>query len=223
MLTPARIARLAQTQDWQTLLREVLANGRPLPKAASERLAEPSCVKAAAASLGLCRVLELTRTGSRTARSDRSPTQPGAIRPLVDAILESSCSSDPVARAFALAALAAIDPHNPSNPEERAGLGDVSGGAGGTGGAGGDAGERGALSGEGSPLDALLIVWALGGVFVCSPSTLAERSDLRGLYDSAAHDLRTLDQRTSLASDLRAMLALASVALRRTVALRHAA
>lgn len=217
MLTPARIARLAQTQDWQTLLREVLANGRPLPKAAAERLAEPSCVKAAAASLGLCRVLELTRTGSRIARSDRSPNQAGAIRPLVDAIQESARSSDPVARAFAHAALAAINPHSASVPEERAGSGDASEGA------GGDAGERGALSGEGSPLDALLIVWALGGVFVCSPSTLAERSDLRGLYDSAARESRTIDQRAPLASDLRSMLALASVALRRTVALRHAA
>jgi hypothetical protein len=212
MLTPARIARLAQTQDWQTLLREVLANGRPLPTAAAERLAEPSCVKAAAASLGLCRVLELTRTGARVPTgSDRSPTQAGAIRPLVDAIRESSRSSDPVARAFALAALAAI---NPPVPEERAGVGDFPGQRGGKGGA---------LSGEGSPLDALLIVWALGGVFVCSPSTLAERSDLRGLYDAAARDLRSLDHRTALASDLRSMLALASIALRRSVALRHAA
>lgn len=218
MLTPARIARLAQTQEWQTLLREVLANGRPLPKAAAERLAQPSCVKAAGASLGLCRALELTRTGSRACLSDRCPTQAGAIRPLVDAIRESARSNDHVARAFALAALAAI---NPPIPEERAGVGDASGGSAER--FGGRGGEGGALSGEGSPLDALLIVWALGGVFVCSPSTLAERSDLRALYDAAARDLRSLDQRTPLASDLRAMLALASIALRRSVALRHAA
>lgn len=210
MLTPARIARLAQTQEWQTLLREVLANGRPLPKAAAERLERPSCVRAAAAALGLCRTIELTRGVAR--RPDRSPARVDAARPLLDALRESARSSDPVARAFALAGLAAVG----HTEEERSG----------------------ALGGEGSPLDALLAVWAFGGVFagcVRAPAALSERPDpaapdpvpdhdaLAHAFERAARAVRAMDQRSPLAADLRAMLALASIALRRAAVTRRAA
>jgi hypothetical protein len=207
MLTPARINRLAQANDWHGLLREVLANGRPLPKAAAQRLERPSCVKAAAACLGLCRSLELTRRPVRSPASGVGKVSE-SVRPLLEALRESRGSQDPVARVFCSAALAAI---GEPQPEER------------TGGAGGIGGERGALSAEGSPLDALLTVWALGGIFVSAPNALAERSDPGALFEAAAREVHAMDQRSPLAADLRAMLALASIAVRRSTATRHAA
>ncbi len=199
MLTPARIARLAQANDWQALLREVLANGRPLPKAAAERLSQPLCVKAAAACLGLCRTLELTRRPVRSPAAGVGKVSE-SVRPLVEALRESLGSSDPVARVFAQAGLAGIN-----EPFGATG------------------GERGALSAEGSPLDALLTVWALGGIFVSAPNALAERSDPGALFEVAARTVHAMDQGSALAADLRAMLALASIAVRRSTAVRHAA
>lgn len=199
MLTPARIARLAQANDWQALLREVLANGRPLPKAAAERLGQSSCVRAAAACLGLCRTLELTRRPVRSPAAGGKGT-PESVRPLIEALRDSLSSDDPVARAFGLAGLTGID--------------DPSGATG---------GERGALSAEGSPLDALLTVWALGGIFVSAPNALAERPDPGALFEAAAREVLAMDQRSPLAADLRSMVALASIAVRRSTVTRHAA
>jgi len=204
MLTPARIARLANAQDWDILLREVLANGRPLPGAAVERLREPTCVRAAAAALGLCRTLELTRRPVRSPGHARHASDASDC-PLLTALREGASSSDPVAAAFAVGALRAVG--EPCTIEERAG----------------DFSEGEASSEEGSPLDALLTVWALGGLFVSAPNALVERPDLSGRFERAARAVRGMDQRSPLAADLRSMLALASIALRRVAGVRHAA
>lgn len=234
MLTPARIARLAQAQEWERLLREVLANGRPLPASAAERLARPSCVRAAAAALGLCRSLELSR-GLRRSQA-AGLLGPDGDSELLGALRDSARSNDPVARAFALAGLRAAAPGagHDADIEAMRVVGETVAVAALSGAAGRSAGplfqhtrseeeSGGALSGEGSPLDALLTVWALGGVFVSSPNTLAERSALVALFEGASRRIDSMSPRSALAADLRVMRTLAAVALRRATAMRPAA
>jgi hypothetical protein len=204
MLSTARIVRLAQAQDWHNLLKEVVANGRPLPPSAVARLAEPSCLPVAAAALGLCRAAELSRAPVRS----RALKGQADLRPLLEQVGAGVSSRDPVARAFALGACAAVGIPVAALPGA-----DLD-----------EPGERGALSAEGSPLDALLIVWALGGVFggECAPPDAVERPDLGGLFADAARRVAsmssTMPPRSPAGADLRVMLALASVALRRTAA-----
>lgn len=211
MLSPNRITRLAVAGQWSRLLDEVLANGRPLPEAARRRLHEPGVVRAAAACLGLRRALELSR---------------GAIRPsdmaaLLEGLDASSSERDPVALAFVASGLAAaraawgeaIVAHSGVNEPLSIG------------------GESGAWSGEGSePLDALLCVWTLGGVegpVTSVPARIgahaAGRLDLDALLAYATRAMARLDQRSPLASDLRVMRTLATVAARRHVSARTAA
>lgn len=213
MLSPNRIAKLADAGQWSRLLDEVLANGRPLPGAARSRLHEPGVVRAAAACLGIQRALELTRGALRA-------TEMAALLEGLYATLDER-GGDPLAAAFVHAGLAAA----------RAAWGDSIVALDETDGPISIGGEAGALSGEGStPLDALLCVWTLGGVegFVTStPNTIgahaAGRLDLNALLAHATRAMARLDQRSTLASDLRVMRTLATVTARRHVSARTAA
>lgn len=60
MLSMPRLVRLAETDQYDRLLDEILRNGRPLPLAARLRFSAPDTIAVSALSLALSRMTELT-------------------------------------------------------------------------------------------------------------------------------------------------------------------
>lgn len=60
MISLPRLARLAESREFDRLLDEVIRNGRPLPLAIRLRLCDPEALPAAAVGLALQRVVQLT-------------------------------------------------------------------------------------------------------------------------------------------------------------------
>lgn len=100
MISLPRVSRLADESAFDTLLDDIIRNGRPLPLSVRMRLSEPDTLPSAAMGLALQRVLELTYRPT--------PVSTTLLRGLLMCTREDGSFGSISATAVALAALSAF-------------------------------------------------------------------------------------------------------------------